>query len=124
LHPVAGVVRKRLFPNKTKTPEPLRVMDPRSGRTRGWAFRNRRTRPIDLEIDARANLDDLVACYRPGDIVSLAQTERLKKFSQDEVVTRDKASLDIRWLRDGQHSTSSRPRRQRPCGKLRMAIVT
>ncbi len=48
----------------------------------------------------RADLDDFVACYRPGELHRREPSERFKRFSYDELVARDKASLDIFWLRD------------------------
>ncbi len=49
----------------------------------------------------RANLDDFVDCYAPGRPRSRRkETERFKAFSYDELVARDKANLDLIWLRD------------------------
>ena len=48
----------------------------------------------------RADLDDFVACYNPGNRHERTETERFRAFSYDELVARDKASLDIFWLRD------------------------
>jgi type I restriction enzyme M protein len=48
----------------------------------------------------RADLDDFVACYNPANRYERTETERFKAFSYDELVARDKASLDIFWLRD------------------------
>ena len=48
----------------------------------------------------RADLDDFVACYNPADRHERTETERFRAFSYDELVARDKASLDIFWLRD------------------------
>jgi type I restriction enzyme M protein len=48
----------------------------------------------------RGALDDFVDCYRPGAQGKREETERFKKFTYDEIVARDKASLDIFWLRD------------------------
>ena len=45
-------------------------------------------------------LDDFVENYRPGSIDKREETERFKRFSYDDLVARDKASLDIFWLRD------------------------
>ncbi|MGH4021503.1 MAG: SAM-dependent DNA methyltransferase, partial [Pseudonocardiaceae bacterium] len=50
---------------------------------------------------AAAHLDDFVTSYRPGEpLENRAQTERFKAFGYDELVARDKANLDITWLRD------------------------
>lgn len=49
----------------------------------------------------RADLDDFVAAYRPGASTSeRTESERWKAFTYDEIVARDKANLDITWLRD------------------------
>lgn len=54
-----------------------------------------KTRPL-----ARQDLDDFVECFQPGDRSKRVETERFHRFSYDELVARDKASLDIFWLRD------------------------
>jgi type I restriction enzyme M protein len=49
----------------------------------------------------RADLDDFVDSYaprKPRD--SRVASERWKPFTYDELVARDKANLDITWLRD------------------------
>ena len=49
----------------------------------------------------RAALDDFVECYGPvQDRSARAETERFHSFGYDELVARDKANLDISWLRD------------------------
>ena len=48
----------------------------------------------------RADLDDFVACYNPGNRHERSETERFRAFSYEELVARDKTSLDIFWLRD------------------------
>ncbi len=49
----------------------------------------------------REHLDDFVACYRPGEPRSTrVESERFHPFSYDELAARDKANLDITWLRD------------------------
>ena len=48
----------------------------------------------------RADLDDFVACYKPEQRGKREESERFHRFSYDELVARDKASLDIFWLRD------------------------
>jgi type I restriction enzyme M protein len=48
-----------------------------------------------------ADLDDLVACHHADARSARVETERLHRFSCDELVARDKASLDIFRLRDG-----------------------
>ena len=48
----------------------------------------------------RADLDDFVACYRPSELHRREESERFKLFTYDELIARDKVSLDIFWLRD------------------------
>ena len=45
-------------------------------------------------------LDDFVECYKPGKRGMREESDRFHRFSHDELVARDKASLDIFWLRD------------------------
>ena len=39
-------------------------------------------------------------CYNPGNRREREETERFRRFAYDDLVKRDKASLDIFWLRD------------------------
>ncbi|WP_322749644.1 MULTISPECIES: HsdM family class I SAM-dependent methyltransferase, partial [unclassified Frankia] len=49
----------------------------------------------------RDHLDDFVGCYRPGEPgADRVETERFRPFSYDGLVARDKANLDITWLKD------------------------
>lgn len=49
----------------------------------------------------RHHLDEFVDCYRPGaPREERVEWERSHSFSHDELVARDKANLDITWLRD------------------------
>jgi len=48
----------------------------------------------------RAHLDDFVACYNAENRLQRAETELFQRFSYDDLVKRDKANLDIFWLRD------------------------
>ncbi len=47
-----------------------------------------------------SDLEEFIECYRPGDQGNRVESERFKRFSYDELMGRDKASLDIFWLRD------------------------
>ena len=56
---------------------------------------------------ARADLDEFVECYRPGERQKRKATwsektpdGRWRPYSYDEIVARDKVSLDVFWLRD------------------------
>ncbi|MFD0203537.1 MULTISPECIES: HsdM family class I SAM-dependent methyltransferase [Saccharothrix] len=48
----------------------------------------------------RAHLQEFVRAYNPEDRSTRVETERFKPFSYDELIRRDKANLDITWLRD------------------------
>ena len=47
-----------------------------------------------------SDLRDFIACYNPDNRHIRKETERFKSFSYDELMQRDKVSLDIFWLRD------------------------
>ncbi|MGH7325316.1 MAG: type I restriction-modification system subunit M [Candidatus Rokuibacteriota bacterium] len=56
---------------------------------------------------ARRDLDDFVACYRPGSrhdrVATLSETTpdgRWRPYTYEEMLARDKVSLDLFWLRD------------------------
>ncbi len=67
-----------------------------------WIYDLRTNRRFTLRANplARAHLDDFVACYNPEKRRERQETERFRRFSYDELVKRDKANLDIFWLRD------------------------
>lgn len=48
----------------------------------------------------RADLDDFVACYNPENRDERKESERFKPFTYEELLKRDKVSLDIFWLKD------------------------
>ena len=48
----------------------------------------------------RKDLDDFVTCYNPKNRLKRKEAERFKAFSYDELIKRDKVSLDIFWLKD------------------------
>ena len=55
----------------------------------------------------RGDLDDFVACYRPGQRHERSPTwsektpdGRWRSYSYEDVLARDKLSLDLFWLRD------------------------
>jgi type I restriction enzyme M protein len=75
-----------------------------------WVYDHRTNCHYTLKTKTmtRANLDDFVACHRPGDIHNRKQTSserknpegRWRSFTFDEIAARDKCSLDLFWLRD------------------------
>ena len=54
-----------------------------------------KTRPLKLD-----DLRDFIACYNPDNRHARKETERFKYFSYDALIARDKASLDLFWLKD------------------------
>jgi hypothetical protein len=85
-----------------------RVVVRRRGRVRRPGFRRRLHEHEWIRSDRRQHLDEFVACYRPGDLHNRKQTWSEKKnpegrwrsFTFEEIVARDKSSLDLFWLRD------------------------
>lgn len=47
-----------------------------------------------------ADLEDFISCYSAGDRPNREKSERFRAFDYEELVARDKANLDIFWLRD------------------------
>ncbi|MCK9367853.1 MAG: type I restriction-modification system subunit M [Metallibacterium scheffleri] len=54
-----------------------------------------KTRTLKLD-----DLQDFIACYHPENRHDRQETERMRYFSYDVLIARDKASLDIFWLKD------------------------
>jgi type I restriction enzyme M protein len=48
----------------------------------------------------REHLDDFVAACKPEARQEREESERFKRFTYEELLQRDKVSLDITWLRD------------------------
>jgi type I restriction enzyme M protein len=48
----------------------------------------------------RANLDEFVECYQPGNRAERKESERFKVFTHKELMARDKLNLDLIWLKD------------------------
>ena len=67
-----------------------------------WIYDLRTNRRFTLKTNplTRAHLDDFVSCYRADDRRQRDETERFRRFTYDELTQRDKANLDIFWLRD------------------------
>ncbi len=74
-----------------------------------WVYDLRTNKHFTLKTRrmTREDLDEFVACYRPGDRHNRTATwseatpeGRWRPFASDEIVSRDKVSLDLFWLRD------------------------
>ncbi len=59
-----------------------------------------KTRPLKFD-----DLQDFITCYQPENRHQRQETERFKYFSYDELMARDKASLDVFWLKDNSLDT-------------------
>lgn len=67
-----------------------------------WVYDLRTNKHFTLKTNTltRADLDDFVDNYRPDARQVRVESERFRRFTYDELMARDKASLDIFWLRD------------------------
>jgi type I restriction enzyme M protein len=67
-----------------------------------WIYDLRTNQHFTLKTNplTRVHLDDFVACYNPQNRHQRQETERFRAFSYDDLMKRDKANLDIFWLRD------------------------
>jgi type I restriction enzyme M protein len=68
-----------------------------------WVYDLRTNKHFTLKQNPlrRADLDDFVKAYKPGEPRSgRTESERWKAFTYDEIIARDKANLDITWLKD------------------------
>lgn len=48
----------------------------------------------------KSDLDDFIQCYNPENRFERKETERFKYYSYENIIARDKTSLDIFWLKD------------------------
>nr|WP_255566417.1 N-6 DNA methylase [Iamia sp. SCSIO 61187] len=67
-----------------------------------WIYDLRTNQHFTLKTNPlrRADLYDFVDSYRPDRRGEREESERFRRFTYDDLVERDKASLDIFWLRD------------------------
>src|SRR3954470_5946549 len=68
-----------------------------------WVYDLRTNQHFTLKQNPlrRPHLDDFVECYAPGKPRSeRVESERFRPFAYDQLIARDKANLDIAWLRD------------------------
>jgi type I restriction enzyme M protein len=67
-----------------------------------WVYDLRTNQHFTLKENplSYAHLQDFVEVYSPDNRHERKETEQFKRFAYDELVARDKASLDIFWLRD------------------------
>ena len=77
-----------------------------------WIYDLRTNQRFTLKANplGRSHLEDFVACYNAEDRGQREETERFRRFSYDDLIKRDKVSLDIFWLRDeSMEDTASLP---------------
>jgi type I restriction enzyme M protein len=67
-----------------------------------WYYDLRTNKHFTLKRDpiGYEDFEDFIECYNSGDIEGREETERFKKYEYDELMERDKVSLDIFWLED------------------------
>ena len=67
-----------------------------------WIFDFRTNEHFTLKTNSlkREHLDDFVACYNADNRHQRTESERFRSFSYDDLLKRDKVSLDIFWLKD------------------------
>jgi type I restriction enzyme M protein len=70
--------------------------------TETWVYDLRTNKHFTLKANplGAADLADFVDCYRADDRSKRVENERFHRFSYDDLVARDKANLDLIWLRD------------------------
>ncbi len=67
-----------------------------------WIYDLRTNKRFTLKENPlkRADLDDFVKCYNPNNRHNRSESDSFKCFTIEELLKRDKANLDIFWLKD------------------------
>jgi type I restriction enzyme M protein len=67
-----------------------------------WIYDLRTNKHFTLKTNQldETDLQDFIECYNPTNRNERTETERFKCFNYDELIQRDKTSLDIFWLKD------------------------
>ncbi len=67
-----------------------------------WIYDLRTNQHFTLKTNSLQyeDLQDFIKCYNPENRHNRKETERFKAFSYDDLIKRDKISLDIFWLKD------------------------
>lgn len=73
---------------------------PRTQKLWVYDFRTNQSFTLKTRQLTRGDLDDFVRCFKADNRSDRKETERFRAFSYDELIARDKASLDTFWLRD------------------------
>jgi type I restriction enzyme M protein len=92
-----GVKANVLFFDK----KPARPGQPWTERLWVYDFRTNQHFTLRQNPLRREHIDDFVECYLPGKARSeRVETERFRSFSYESLVAREKANLDLLWLKD------------------------
>jgi type I restriction enzyme M protein len=67
-----------------------------------WIYDLRTNMHFTLKTDQMmyADLEDFIQCYNPENRHQRQESERFRAFTYEEIMARDKVSLDIFWLKD------------------------
>jgi type I restriction enzyme M protein len=67
-----------------------------------WIYDLRTNKHFTLKTSTLAykDLEDFIACYNPKNRHERKETDRFKAYTYNELMQRDKANLDIFWLKD------------------------
>lgn len=70
--------------------------------TKLWVYDFRTNQHFTMKQNPlrRSHLDEFVDVYMPGNLGKRKESERFKAFTYEEILARDKANLDIIWLKD------------------------
>jgi type I restriction enzyme M protein len=70
--------------------------------TKLWVYDFRTNQHFTMKQNPlrREHLEEFVDAYKPGGRGKRKESERFKAFTYDEIIARDKANLDIIWLKD------------------------
>ena len=70
--------------------------------TKLWVYDFRTNQHFTMKQNPlrREHLDEFVDDYKPGNRGKRKESERFKAFTYEEIIARDKANLDIIWLKD------------------------
>ena len=70
--------------------------------TKLWVYDFRTNQHFTMKQNPlrREHLDEFVDDFKPGNRGKRKESERFKAFTYDEIIARDKANLDIIWLKD------------------------
>ncbi len=103
------------------------LFDKREGRAEAWTdklwvydLRTNQHFTLKQKPIRRGDFDEFIACYKPGRTHERAETwsganpeGRWRCFDYDELLKRDKLSLDLFWIKDKSLTDYRRPAREK-----------